>query len=98
MTLPDDRGPPQRDLVGFLGDLLLFRPVELGRFEEDDRVVTPERGDEESLGVVGARRDDDREARDLAEEGLRMVKGTMKRPRVLFLMRATCETIWLNAG
>ena len=80
VPLPDGPGLAERHFERLLGDVLLFGPVEPGGLEEDDGIVAPQGGGEQALGVVGVRRDDDGQARDLAEEGLRALGVVLEGP------------------
>ena len=68
--LAPDLGPAQRHRVVPRRHLAADRAVHLLVLEEQHRVVVADRGPEQALGVVGRRRDDDLEARDVGEERL----------------------------
>ncbi len=65
-----DRGLAERDRVVGLWDIPADRAVHLLVLEEQDRVVVPDRGPEETGGVVRGRGHHDLQTRDVGEERL----------------------------
>ena len=78
VALAHDVGLAERDRVRLLGHVALER-VEHLVLEEDHRVVVADRLDQQALGVVGVRRHDDLQPRDVGEDRVQRLRVLRRR-------------------